>query len=103
MAKFSKKDPGTLPHLTGLHLICDKALGSAPDFYVSHHHMRSNLTLSINMKNKQIFNKRETSCLVVYDKGFTSQLCLLATTQPAITCSKLAIETLEQGVKYVQS
>ena len=63
MAKFSKKDPGTLPHLTGLHLICDKALGSAPDFYVSHHHMRSNLTLSVNMKNKQIFNKRETSCL----------------------------------------
>ena len=24
-------------------------------------------------------------------------------TQPAITCSKLTIETLEQGVKYVQS
>ena len=24
-------------------------------------------------------------------------------TQPSITCSKLAIETLEQGVKYVQS
>ena len=23
--------------------------------------------------------------------------------QPAITCSKLAIETLEQGVKYVQN
>ena len=23
--------------------------------------------------------------------------------QPAITCLKLAIETLEQGVKYVQS
>ena len=28
---------------------------------------------------------------------------VLATTQPAITCSKLTIETLEQGVKYVQS
>ena len=28
-------------------------------------------------------------------KGFSSQ--------PAITCSKLTIETLEQGVKYVQS
>ena len=26
-----------------------------------------------------------------------------ACTQPAITCSKLTIETLEQGVKYVQS
>ena len=24
-------------------------------------------------------------------------------TQPAITCSKLTIETLEQGVKYVQN
>ena len=24
-------------------------------------------------------------------------------TQPAILCSKLTIETLEQGVKYVQS
>ena len=24
-------------------------------------------------------------------------------TQPSITCSKLIIETLEQGVKYVQS
>ena len=24
-------------------------------------------------------------------------------TQPAIACSKLTIETLEQGVKYVQS
>ena len=28
---------------------------------------------------------------------------LMSTTQPAITCSKLTIETLEQGVKYVQS
>ena len=28
---------------------------------------------------------------------------ILISTQPAITCSKLTIETLEQGVKYVQS
>ena len=27
----------------------------------------------------------------------------LSDTQPAFTCSKLTIETLEQGVKYVQS
>ena len=26
-----------------------------------------------------------------------------APTQPAFTCSKLTVETLEQGVKYVQS
>ena len=31
------------------------------------------------------------------------QICAQLITQPAITCSKLAIETLEQGVKYVQS
>ena len=30
-------------------------------------------------------------------------LASLYVTQPAITCSKLTIETLEQGVKYVQS
>ena len=29
--------------------------------------------------------------------------CVHHATQPAITCSKLTIETLEQGVKYVQS
>ena len=29
--------------------------------------------------------------------------CEFHDTQPAITCSKLTIETLEQGVKYVQS
>ena len=28
---------------------------------------------------------------------------ILMPSQPAITCSKLTIETLEQGVKYVQS
>ena len=32
--------------------------------------------------------------LLVYHEDFT---------QPAIACSKLTIETLEQGVKYVQS
>ena len=30
-------------------------------------------------------------------------LFCLEPTQSAITCSKLTIETLEQGVKYVQS
>ena len=34
--------------------------------------------------------------------GF-KQLINCPTTQPAFTCSKLTIETLEQGVKYVQS
>ena len=35
---------------------------------------------------------------------FYCQFCAVSiSTQPAITCSKLTIETLEQGVKYVQS
>ena len=32
-----------------------------------------------------------------------SKMLLKNTTQPAITCSTLSIETLEQGVKYAQS
>ena len=48
----------------GLHLMYDKVFGSAPDFYVTHHYMRSILTLNINKKNKQIFNKRRTKCLL---------------------------------------
>ena len=35
-------------------------------------------------------------------KTFPVQIAL-SLTQPAITCPKLTIETLEQGVKYVQS
>ena len=31
------------------------------------------------------------------------QYVRLYTTQPAFTCSKLTLKTLEQGVKYVQS
>ena len=33
----------------------------------------------------------------------SSNCSVFMLSQPAITCSKLAIKTLEQGVKYVQS
>ena len=36
-------------------------------------------------------------------KNLFSRVSIFLTSQPAITCSKLTIETLEQGVKYVQS
>ena len=36
-------------------------------------------------------------------ESFVSEKKSVISTQPAITCSKLTIETLEQGVKYVQS
>ena len=35
--------------------------------------------------------------------GFSAICGRNLSSQPAITCSKLTIETLEQGVKYVQS
>ena len=37
------------------------------------------------------------------DSVFNGPLLANETTQPAITCSKLTMETLEQGVKYVQA
>ena len=43
------------------------------------------------------------SCgILPHDYGWSlNRVCINA--QPANTCSKLTIETLEQGVKYVQS
>ena len=35
--------------------------------------------------------------------GILPDFCIFITTQPAIICSKLTMETPEQGVKYVQS
>ena len=34
---------------------------------------------------------------------YTSNYFVFISSQPAITCSKLTMETVEQGVKYVQS
>ena len=48
------------------------------------------LIWSVVSKDKRIFQIRPISNLHLF-------------TQPAITCSKLTIETLEQGAKYVQS
>ena len=44
----------------------------------------------------QYSNKRKIKATCVFQGK-------LIVTQPAITCSKLPIEILEQGVKYVQS
>ena len=47
----------------------------------------------------QLTVKRRIQISVKHLKSFFRELL----TQPAIICSKLTIETLEQGVKYVQS
>ena len=40
--------------------------------------------------------------LLKYSNGAPISTLLVLPSQPAITCSKLTIETVEQGVKYVQ-
>ena len=51
----------------------------------------------------KILLKNQESCLI--NGGNTTKYFKFEkdTTQPAFTCSKLTMETLEQGVKYVQS
>ena len=52
------------------------------------------------------FPRNHTIGLLHYDicvKTSGAMLQPLKRSQPAITCSKLTIETLEQGVKYLQS
>ena len=44
----------------------------------------------------------EETCNETYN-GETGRRLVNELTQPAITCSKLTIEALEQGVKYAQS
>ena len=41
--------------------------------------------------------------IVKINKDINEGLFLLSSSQPAFTCSNLTKETLEQGVKYVQS
>ena len=56
------------------------------------------------MKNLFDDTFEQTCSLKKKLNGFNSfKICKKELIQPAITCSKLTIETLEQGEKYVQS
>ena len=52
---------------------------------------------------KSEMDSTSTGDAVVVSSSLSFVLARLVYTQPAITCSKLTIETLEQSVKYVQS
>ena len=52
--------------------------------------------------SKDIKMKLSSTCGLSCYKPDRQQILVLIS-QPAFTCSKLTIETLEQGVKYVQS
>ena len=56
------------------------------------------------LKDRSVWKIRKaTTCNEIIVFHFCEKARDIATTQPAFTCSKLTIETLEQGVKYVQS
>ena len=61
-------------------------------------HDKVNEIITINFSISNIFVSLKQS-------SFRKKVSLkkVKISQPAITCSKLTIETLEQGVKYVQS
>ena len=48
----------------------------------------------------QFLSSEQTKTTMKYSKEGSR---VFVPSQPAITCSKLTIETLEQGVKYIQS
>ena len=57
-----------------------------------------------NILQRRIFWKKEELKLKKIEMNIFKFLCKIATaSQSAFTCSKLTIETLEQGVKFVQS
>ena len=65
-------------------------------------------TMTKELRHKLDMNQwKNTEAVIDWFKSIKEkQLCkfvIFDITKPAITCSKLKIETLEQGVKYVQS
>ena len=55
------------------------------------------------MKVYALYDKAYLYLSPIDGKDEPSSEMQYSTPQPAITCSKLTIETLEQGVKYVQN
>ena len=54
-----------------------------------------NFQVFINIEKYVLFKIRKYYIRIIF--------VLMAISQPAFTCSKLTIETLEKGVKYVQN
>ena len=60
-------------------------------------------TLKLLQKTLQDFYSVSDHLVALYIKWYKKMVTLLEISQPAFTSSKLTIETLEQGVKYVPS
>ena len=60
-------------------------------------------TGTIKIEYKDLLTNDITFIMVLLQKHFRSMIPMIYDSQPAIRCSKLTLETLEQDVKYVQS
>ena len=69
--------------------------------------VNSNPDMSLSYRNQSTDLRGKSIDWFLYEMDIGCQrvkiLVIKHTSQPAITCSKLTTETLEQGVKYVQS
>ena len=67
--------------------------------------MRDILITIINVRtiNKEAGKRNKSKEKWRQDSGVKKIVSQKSIVQPAFTCSKLTIETLEQGVKYVQT
>ena len=64
------------------------------------------LSIICHLNMKKHMPKKKNTFFNINIFSFDTKACFFKTqvlTQSAITCSKLTTETLEQGVKYVQS
>ena len=60
-------------------------------------------TRRIKQTDSKSCSERQSETVARVKGKTSSELVYFETTQPVITCSKVTIKTLEQGVKYVQS
>ena len=67
-----------------------------------HHHIIIIISKSYQITSSSFFLKPYLP-KVTFSLSLKAFENLIESTQPAFTCSKLTTETLEQGVKYVQS
>ena len=75
---------------------------------IVNHKDTSNIIHTVHIKfTLHTYTKRFLEFLITHrdfrTTGMNTFSQIIIVTQPAITCSKLTIETLEQGLKYVQS
>ena len=72
------------------------------DTCVSSEYKKLGLSGSIVIRLSNFIPRKQSFEFVFYDY-FTSTWLIKLLNQPAITCSKLTVETIEHGVNYVQS